>query len=267
MHDPVLDGPVAADLDVPLGAASFTPAVASALRTVDRLRLDQPVGQYLQHVVDLVAEALPGIEAVSVALVDRRKVVSAAFSAPVAALLDERQYESGFGPSLAVAASGEGVVVDLTAETAAFPSFVRVAGRHGVRAAAALPLRDGGAVVGVLSLYCSTGQELVGHALATAREVADRLAPAVADVARYTAAVTLAEQLSEAMRSRAVIEQAKGVVMLEEGVDADAAWQHLSKASQRTNTKVHDVAAGIVARAQQASGPAGAARDDAATAG
>jgi len=266
MHDPVLDGPVAAAANSSRGAVSFSPAVATALRTVDRLRLDQPVGRFLQHVVDLVAEALPGVEAVSVALVDRRKVVSAAFSAPVAALLDERQYEAGFGPSLTVAASGEVVVVDLTAEAAAFPSFVRVAGRHGVRAAASFPLRDGGTVVGVLSLYCSTGQELVGHALATARELADRVAPAVADVARYTAAVTLADQLGEAMRSRAVIEQAKGVVMLEEGVDADAAWQHLSRASQRTNTKVHDVAAGIVARAQQGPGRA-VAGDDAAAAG
>jgi AmiR/NasT family two-component response regulator len=66
------------------------------------------------------------------------------------------------------------------------------------------------------------------------------------------------------MRSRAVIEQAKGVVMLEEGVDPDAAWQHLSRASQRTNTKVHDVAAGIVARAQQASGRTTTGTDDAA---
>jgi AmiR/NasT family two-component response regulator len=50
-----------------------------------------------------------------------------------------------------------------------------------------------------------------------------------------------------AMESRAVIEQAKGVLMAQRGVDAEQAFEILRQASQRSNRKLRDVAAGIVA--------------------
>jgi len=55
------------------------------------------------------------------------------------------------------------------------------------------------------------------------------------------------EGLRTAMRTRAVIEQAKGVVMCLRGCDADEAFQHLVKLSQISQRKLHDVAALVVA--------------------
>jgi len=59
----------------------------------------------------------------------------------------------------------------------------------------------------------------------------------------------------EATRHRAVIEQAKGMLMLTRRIDADAAFLELCRHSQHTNTKLHEVAAGIVSRAAQGSRP------------
>ena len=56
----------------------------------------------------------------------------------------------------------------------------------------------------------------------------------------------LGEQLQEALVSRAVIEQAKGILMAGTRCDAESAFEQLKRRSQRSNQKLRDVAAGIV---------------------
>jgi AmiR/NasT family two-component response regulator len=51
--------------------------------------------------------------------------------------------------------------------------------------------------------------------------------------------------------ARAVIEQAKGVLIAQRHVDADHAFEILRAASMRYNRKLHDIATGIVESAQR----------------
>jgi hypothetical protein len=73
--------------------------------------------------------------------------------------------------------------------------------------------------------------------------------------------------LREAMRTRALIEQAKGVLMARHWIDGDAAFERLRTESQRSNVRVAEVAAGVVARVSPDSArcrtPAPDAADDA----
>jgi AmiR/NasT family two-component response regulator len=55
-----------------------------------------------------------------------------------------------------------------------------------------------------------------------------------------------------AMESRAVIEQAKGVLMAQRGIDSQQAFEMLRDASQRYNRKLRDIATGIVESTQRA---------------
>ena len=65
----------------------------------------------------------------------------------------------------------------------------------------------------------------------------------------YWQATQLGEQLSQAMQSRAVIEQAKGILMARSPqMTADDAFELLRKASQRENIKLRDIAQRIVDR-------------------
>jgi AmiR/NasT family two-component response regulator len=65
----------------------------------------------------------------------------------------------------------------------------------------------------------------------------------------YWQASHLSEQLAEAMRSRAVIEQAKGILMARSPqLSADEAFDVLRRASQRENVKLRDIAQRIVDR-------------------
>jgi AmiR/NasT family two-component response regulator len=54
------------------------------------------------------------------------------------------------------------------------------------------------------------------------------------------------------MESRAVIEQAKGVLMAQRGIDSQQAFEMLRDASQRYNRKLRDIATGIVESTQRA---------------
>ncbi|MEU5534617.1 ANTAR domain-containing protein [Streptomyces sp. NPDC020362] len=55
------------------------------------------------------------------------------------------------------------------------------------------------------------------------------------------------EQLRRAIVSRPVIDQARGILMAAHGCSAEQAWDILRETSQRSNTKLRDVAAAVTA--------------------
>jgi AmiR/NasT family two-component response regulator len=89
--------------------------------------------------------------------------------------------------------------------------------------------------------------------VAAAGPFAEQLAAAIQSVDAHRSTAKLARNMAEAMRSRAVIEQAKGMLMAEERIDANAAFQRLARLSQHANVKLRDVARRIV---EQRSGSA-----------
>jgi AmiR/NasT family two-component response regulator len=72
------------------------------------------------------------------------------------------------------------------------------------------------------------------------------LAATLQSVDAYKSTATLARNMAEAMRSRAVIEQAKGILMADERINEAEAFQRLTKLSQHANLKVRDVARRLV---------------------
>ncbi len=86
----------------------------------------------------------------------------------------------------------------------------------------------------------------------------------VSNAQAYWTAFDLSRNLTKAMETRAVIEQAKGVLMSTHRIDADAAFDVLRERSQASNRKLRDVAADVVDEAtggdDDASRPSEAAR-------
>jgi GAF domain-containing protein len=68
----------------------------------------------------------------------------------------------------------------------------------------------------------------------------------VSNMYLYQSAVEQAEHLRAALDSRAVIDQAKGILMERLKLTADQAFQVLAQASMQTNRKVRDVADSFV---------------------
>ena len=84
------------------------------------------------------------------------------------------------------------------------------------------------------------------------------------DAAELESAIDVALQrfaeyhgLQEAFGRRAVIEQAKGILMERHAIDAEAAFMMLREHSQNSGRKLRDVAGGVV-KSHQLLGPAAA---------
>ncbi len=138
-----------------------------------------------------------------------------------------------------------------------WPAFVSTARDQGVLATLSIPLGNGEAVMGALNLYSSTEGEYDAASRDLACRFADQLGVAVASVTLYAEGYELAQQLQQAMESRAVIEQAKGILMAAQRCGPDAAFDILVRASQNQNRKLRAIAAEIVDRYEH-KGPEGA---------
>ena len=78
------------------------------------------------------------------------------------------------------------------------------------------------------------------------RAFATQASIVVSNVQAYWASLELSKHLGRAMESRAVIEQAKGILMANHRVNADGAFDLLVERSQTENRKLRDVASDVV---------------------
>jgi GAF domain-containing protein len=231
-----------------------------ALTELSRISLgDQPLSATLTRVAELARESIPGTTAASVTLVERGSPRSVGLTGPLAAALDERQYETGFGPCLEAAVTGAPVVIEDTADEDVYRDFAALARRLGVTSVLSVGLPLDHRVVGSLNIYRTDGR-LDERATELARDFARNAATVVDNAAEYAGATDLVGHLRIALQSRAVIEQAKGVLMERHRCSADEAFHRLAIQSQREGRKLRQVAAELVATVQPPSGrPAGEA--------
>ncbi|MFG1921916.1 GAF and ANTAR domain-containing protein [Cryptosporangium sp. NPDC048952] len=211
---------------------------------------DTPLDQVLLRVAEVARDAVPRVSGVSVTLLVNDRPTTAAFTADLARELDERQYRQGHGPCLDAARGGETLIVDDMRSEPRWPVYAPQAAERGVFSSISSPLPVQEHVVGALNMYSSEKGAFDDEAAGVAALVADYAAVAVANAHLYATTSELAEGMRSAMESRAVIEQAKGILIAEHKCSAEEAFAQLTTVSQHTNRKLRDVAAAVVARAQ-----------------
>jgi GAF domain-containing protein len=125
--------------------------------------------------------------------------------------------------------------------------FAKAAMARGVKSTLSLPLLAGGRAVGALNLYARVPNGFSAEDEAVGGDPAAAAAIVLVNAADYRAASELSERLTQAMQSRAVIEQAKGMLMSRSPhLDPDGAFDLLRRASQRENVKLREIAQRIV---------------------
>jgi GAF domain-containing protein len=208
----------------------------------------QPLGQVLARVGELAKACIPGVEEVSVTLQEGdSKAYTAAFTGSLAVHLDERQYEAGFGPCMDAAQSGQTIRIDDTSDNRTYPDFARAAARQGVRSTVSVGMPLPQRIVGGLNVYKRDANPLDDDAVQLLQVFAGYAATALANHALYASSVAVSAHLQTAMQSRAVIEQAKGMLMARLHCSAEDAFAHLATQSQHANRKLRDIAAEVVA--------------------
>jgi GAF domain-containing protein len=201
----------------------------------------------MSRVAAVAKTTLPGAHEVSVTLVEGDRARTVAFTGDLAVHLDERQYEKGFGPCMDAAMSGDTIILPDTAADPRYPDFGAVAVRAGVRSSLSIGMPVPQRIVGGLNVYAPEPYAFDKAAIELAQQFAGFGAVVLVNAALVDSKTALATQLERAMASRAVIEQAKGIIMGQKKCDADQAFAELVNWSQRSNRKLHVIAADIVA--------------------
>lgn len=180
-------------------------------------------------------------------------------SAPLASdewatALDQLQFVEQEGPCLNCLREGSVMRSPDLAADPRFPAYGPKAGELGACSALSLPLVADGRTVGALDLYSRTADAFDNETVAVGELLAAHASLAISAATAYYSSRDLADQMRQALESRAVIEQAKGVLMAQHGGKPDEAFATLVELSQRSNRKLRDVAQAVVDSAASSSG-------------
>lgn len=208
---------------------------------------DTSMHELLQRVAELSKQVIPGAAEASVSVIVKDRPTTPAFTGQLAIELDESQYDRGYGPCLEAAVGQEiREITDARAETR-WPGYTPVCVQHGALSSLSVPVPVRDNIQAALNLYGHEAHAFDATAHATGREFASYVAVAVRNIHLYETTREWATNMDAAMRSRAVIEQAKGILMSQRRCDAAEAFNLLAEASQRSNRKLRDIAAALVA--------------------
>ncbi len=152
------------------------------------------------------------------------------------------------GPCLEAFRTGERVAHEnLRARPGRWPRFAAVAEREGFRSVFALPLRLRATTIGALNLFSDAESPMDESDVMIARGFADMATISVLQHGAVTEVERVNEQLSHALTSRIVIEQAKGVIAERAEIDVAEAFTRLRNHARSTRSRLVDVAQAAVA--------------------
>jgi GAF domain-containing protein len=226
--------------------AEATDIAAGVSELHDVLLSTQSIEDFVQELAVQAAQLIADSLSCGITLRRGTQHETVACSDELAGRVNGLQYSLGEGPCLTALADGRPAhSTDLTAEPR-WPQFAAAAVAIGVRSALSLPLIAQEQVIGALNLY-ARGPDAFGPAQTRlAEKFAENAAGALALGQRLVSYASLTGQLRAALDSRAVIDQAVGIIMGQERWTQDRAFAALRTASQNLNVKLRALAEEIV---------------------
>ncbi|PWW25264.1 GAF domain-containing protein [Geodermatophilus normandii] len=244
--EPTPTAPVATE---PAGdAGGVGMAMAQAFAELVLLPLDAGDEQRLLHrIVTVVRGAVPGATALSVNVGPPLEPQLLASDDTVAQVFDGHQMVAGEGPCQD---AYEQRAVVVTADVTADDRWPRLRGLltdGSVRSVLAVPAQLPDQRWMVLNVYSDRPGVFTGGSVRLGEMVAAAVAAILREVAERATLSQLAANLERALTSRAVIDQAKGVLIARTGGSAEDAFGRLARLSQALNVKLRDLAPMVVA--------------------
>jgi GAF domain-containing protein len=221
----------------PEGTISKTVSSLAELHLADET-LDSIVG----HIGRLGVEALDGWDAVGTTLVEGRRIATFGINDERVNPVDQMQYDTGAGPCVDAMKQGETHYFDGSVEEPRWRDFAQAAADAGVYSVVSFPLRLDDEVIGALNFYSSERDALRQGQLEEGWLFAGQAAVAISNAKEFTNLGAQVEQLKEGLQTRAMIGQATGLLMAQEGLTSEEAFQKLVSVSQHANVKLRDIA-------------------------
>jgi transcriptional regulator with GAF, ATPase, and Fis domain len=224
-----------------------TRQLAERIADLARLLLDDEASDVpLHELTQLALELIPGSAAAGVVAASDKSWIYTGSPALVADL-HRTQLQSGDGPVAEAIRYGEARRIDDAGQERRWPAACAAMVEAGFGSCLILPLRTDRNPGGALGIYGAAADAFAGSGHDIALLFAAQGGVAVRNAAAYRNCRQLVTNLQTALESRAVIEQAKGILVAEHGCHPDIAFKELSRLSQNTNRKVRDIAADLVA--------------------
>ena len=214
----------------------------------DTLVADFDVVELLTRLADRCVEALDVAAAGLMVAGPGGDLRVMASSSEAMRLLELFEIQAKEGPCLDCYRSGQPVVnQDLATVNGRWPRFAAEALAAGFHSVHALPMRLRGSVIGALNLFHTDAGEMQGADVEAAQALADVATIAILQHRATLEAQVVNQQLQNALNSRIIIEQAKGMVAERESLNMEQAFSALRNHARNHNLRLVDVAEAVIA--------------------
>ncbi len=208
---------------------------------------DDPVA-LLAEIVSAAVALVPGAEEGSISITHgHHEIRSEAPTSELALRVDGLQNETQQGPCLDAAYEHHTVRVEDMGTEQRWPLFAHRARQAGVMSMLALQLYVQGDNLGALNLYARRPGAFTDESEQVGLLFASHAAIAYGTLRKES-------QLAQALSNRDLIGQAKGILMERFQISGERAFLVLSRASQSSNRKLHEVASELVHSGRTPSG-------------
>lgn len=193
------------------------------------------LGAYCQQVLQ--------VEGIGVLLVDDGEVSVAVSNSTLGEGVEYLEVSLGEGPCMDCIRHGQVVVVpDLRDAETTYPRFAPAALAVGVRSVHGIPLASRAVTLGALDIFATDVRELTTDEVSFVSMLGDVAMAYLVSARAHDEADKIARQLQQALESRVVIEQAKGILVERHGITYDEAFERIRHHARSNSTRVRAVA-------------------------
>jgi len=220
---------------------AFTTLADTLVAGYDVLDLLQSLVEYCHDLLDIDSAGILLMNAH-----DELEVVASTSEANT--LVEIMQLDANAGPCLEAFRTRAVVSVpDIDAGSEKWPDFAATARAQGIHSIYAIPLRLRQTTIGTLNLMRNERGEIDQHDVRAAQALADVATIGILQERIIRDASTIRDQLQQALSSRIVIEQAKGVVAETSKLSMDAAFDRIRSHARAHQTPLSELARQLVA--------------------
>lgn len=193
----------------------------------------------LDAIVHAAVDTVPGAEHAGITMVrDRQELYTVAYTSDLVHEIDRRQYTVREGPCLQALWEQDHVRMDDQEAEQRWPRFTHEIRDLGISSMCCFRLFTDRDTMGALNLYAAEPRGFGAEAEDVGQLFASHASVALADAQQI-------EQLEQALSTRDIIGQAKGILMERYRVSPDIAFSLLVRASQQNHLKLREVAAQV----------------------
>lgn len=221
------------------------------LKTLSRFAVVLPAHYDLEVALSELTESATqvlGLSGSGVTMAEEGRLRFVTAVGPASGELERSQEQQQAGPCRDAYDTGEVVrITDVRLESTRWPEFAATAARLNVAGVAGIPMRLADQIIGALNLYAPEPREWSDEDMAVAAVLADVATSYVVNASKLRQQEQLSEQLQQALETRIVIEQAKGITSQKNAITIDQAYQLIRGHARSNNASLRTVSEAIVA--------------------